>query len=309
MIRTIQTVVASETTDQLLAELRQVPGLLGLRVQRQGSVHPPGDVVSLDATNSSLHAIVRLLAGYRSGGDGELSILTTEPISAVSPSHSQWIARDSSESTWEEMQMRIGKDSNMTVNAMMVMFVAGVLAAVGISTNALHLVIAAMLIAPGFEPITRISLGLVAGGSAWRYGLADTAKGYVALLLGSALAAAALQAGNKPLGEEASYLPAEVLITYWTSITATSVLLAVLASAAGAVVIATNRAVLTSGVMVALALIPSATITAMAVVTGAFQLAGIAAVRFVIEAGLVAAMSALVFAWKRYRVQKRAALG
>lgn len=310
MVRTVQTVVSPERTDELLARLRRDSGLIGLRVQRQGSLHPPGDVISLETTNRSLHGIVRLLAEYRAGGDGELSILSTEPIGAVSSSMAQQIARDASESTWEEMQLRMGKDSNMTANSVIVMLIAGFLAAVGIATNALHLVIGAMVIAPGFEPITRIALGMVAGGPGWRHGLVDTAKGYLAVLTGAVLATLVLRAlGESPLVGEASYLPAGVLISYWTATSVTSVLVAALAGAAGAIVIATNRAVLTSGVMIALALIPSAAITGMAVVSGDFGLAGTSALRWLIEAGLVALLSVAVFAWKRARVQRRRALG
>ncbi|MBM3492617.1 MAG: hypothetical protein FJX68_19690 [Alphaproteobacteria bacterium] len=48
------------------------------------------------------------------------------------------------------MELVIGKNSNMTGNALLVMLAAGVLAAIGIATNALHIVIGAMLIAPGY---------------------------------------------------------------------------------------------------------------------------------------------------------------
>jgi hypothetical protein len=43
------------------------------------------------------------------------------------------------------MELVVAKNSNMTVDALAIMMISGVLAAIGIATNALHLVIGAML--------------------------------------------------------------------------------------------------------------------------------------------------------------------
>src|SRR5690606_12749644 len=90
------------------------------------------------------------------------SLTTTEPVSTFTPGSIPAIVRDTSESTWEEMELLIGKESNMTINALLLMGISGILAALGLATKAVHFVIGAMAIAPGFEPIVRISLGTVA---------------------------------------------------------------------------------------------------------------------------------------------------
>ncbi|NJK85467.1 MAG: hypothetical protein HC906_05360, partial [Bacteroidales bacterium] len=59
------------------------------------------------------------------------------------------IERDNSEAIWEEILMTISKDSNTTNNTLILMFLSGCLAVMGLSTNSLHIVIAGMLIAPG----------------------------------------------------------------------------------------------------------------------------------------------------------------
>lgn len=307
MARTIQIVVSSEKTDPLISELRKMPGLIGLRVQRQSSIQPPGDVISLDATNRGLHAAIRLLVAHGIADGAVSSITTADPLGVVSASMGQQITRDTSDATWEEMELLIAKSSNMTANGILIMAIAGVVAAVGIANNALHIVIGAMVIAPGFEPISRISLGLVARGRAWRHGVTDTALGYGGLMAGAALAALVLQAvGQTPLEGKPSYLAPGVLVAYWTTISASSLVLAGFAGVAGALLIATNKEVLTAGVMIALALVPTAAITAMALVSGELALGAKSASRWLLEAGLVAAMSAAVFLWKRLWVQQRA---
>jgi hypothetical protein len=77
---------------------------------------------------------------------------------------------------------------------------------------------------------------------------------------------------------------------------------------AGALLIATNRAVLTAGVMVALALVPGATIGAAAAMEGELAMAASGAARRLIEVGVVLVTSALVFQWKQSRVHRRPAM-
>lgn len=73
--------------------------------------------------------------------------------------------------------------------------------------------------------------------------------------------------------------------------------------------IATHRSVLTSGVMIALALIPSAVIFSMGLMTGRLDIAIKGLQRWLIEAGLVVTTAALVFIWKRQVVQQRKMMG
>lgn len=186
------------------------------------------------------------------------------------------------------------------------MGISGVLAAIGLATNALHLVVGAMLIAPGFEPIVRFSMGMVSRNQGWRRGLMQTAQTYAALLLGAAITAGVLRLlGTSPLGQEESYLPSSVLVSYWTSFSATTFMVSVTAGVAGAILVASNRAVLTAGVMVALALVPGTTLVASGLVGGDAGIAGRGALRWAIDVVIVAGTSLLVFAWKQVHTYRR----
>jgi uncharacterized membrane protein len=118
-------------------------------------------------------------------------------------------------------------------------------------------------------------------------------------------AALLLQAlGRSALGSEASYLPAGVLSSYWTSITAPGLVVTATASAAGAILIATDRAVLTAGVMVALALVPGAAIAGLATASGDLGLAASGALRWLLEVVIVLAASAIVLSRKKMSVHR-----
>jgi hypothetical protein len=309
MPRRVELTVEPHRTDDLVQQISGLIGTIGLQVQRGASRVPSGDVIIVDVANRTLPALLHLLASERVGLTPGASFSTSEPGCIVASSCAAAIVSDSSDVGWEEMDAVMAKNSNMTANALLVMGIAGVLATIGIATNALHIVVGAMLIAPGFQPIVRTALGVVARTSTWRLGLAHLLQGYGTLALAAAVTALVLQGLGRPaLGGEASYLPAGVLISYWTSISVPSLMVTTVAGVAGAILIATDRAVLTAGVMVALALVPGAAIAGLAIASGEPGIAASGAMRWLVEVGIVLVTSLLVLFWKRSRVHRRASL-
>lgn len=306
MPRTIDIALPAGKTDQLIEEVKKINGLIGLRVLRGASLKPEGDVLSLEITNKDLSTLMQLLSRFRMLTDGRVSITTNHPMCIISRSSQAKITSDNSEAIWEEMQATINKQSMMTLNNMLTMFLAGVIAVIGIVTNALHIVIGAMVVAPGFEPITRISLGVVSQHVDWRSGIRDTVRAYAALLSGAIVTAWVMQQVGEDLTKgDASYLPAGVLISYWTKITAYSLIINAAAAVLGALVIVTNRSILTAGVMIALALVPSTTMIGIGIVAGDWSVAGNGLLRLVTEIAIVTVFTGMIFTWKKYTVQRR----
>jgi hypothetical protein len=301
MLRTVEITVPSTKTEDVVKAIRELDGVLGLRVQRGVSMQPAGDVVSVAISNRTLHSLMHVLDAHEIGRTTASSATISEPTSLISAPQASALTRDVSEATWEEIELMIGKESNMTVNGLAVMWIAGALAALGLATSALHYVIAAMVIVPGFEPIVRIALGAITGSKAWRRGLADTLQGYAVLILGAMGTGLVM----RWLEITPAYLPAGVLISYWTTISAPSLLVSALAGFAGAVLIAIHRSILTAGVMIALALIPTAAIAGLGVAAGDLGLAGQGLLRWGIDVGLVVGTAALVFGWKLARTYRR----
>jgi uncharacterized membrane protein len=228
----------------------------------------------------------------------------------ISASAAEAISRDTTEISWEEMEYSLARESNMRPNALVTMAAAGVFAVVGIDTGALHLVLAAMLIAPGFEPIVRVALGVIARSPVWKRGLKDFASGYAALLGGAALASLALVAMGRPLpAAETAYLRAGDLAQYWSSISGPTVLVSAVAGFAGAVLVSNNRSILTAGVMIALSLVPTIAMAGMGVVAGDLRLVVQSLGVWAADVAIVFLMSLLAFAWKRHTVQHRAMMG
>lgn len=308
MARIISVTSPSEKTSTIVKDLKRVEGRFDLQVFIGVSVEPPGDVIKMTIPNTCLSEVMRILDGHNLGKSGGISLSSSEPASYVPTKSAYGLERDNNEASWEEMEMIVSNDSNTSVNTLFIMFLAGMLAAIGIATNSLHIVIGGMLVAPGFMPITRVALGFVGRNKGWYYGVFDFLKGYLVMIIAAALTAILLKVlGYEPLAGQASYfeLTNKALTGYWTTVTTTSVLASAAASAAGALLVATKKSVYTSGVMIGLALVPTATIVGMGIVTGEYTLAQKAFIRFLLDVGLVFIFSLAVFMWIRHYYHKR----
>lgn len=312
MARNIDITVSPEKTDRLLADLQEIDGLVSMRLQKGVSISPPGDVVSATVTSRSLQEVMRLLDRYELGKPAGVSTMSSEPDSLVDAKKSKELDRDWVEASWEEMETIISKDSNANTILLFLVCASGILAAVGIATNAIHVVIGGMLVAPGFMPLMRMTLGWTCQCQmVWKKGLWDFLLIYLILIVSAALTSLLLQAlGSDPLPGKADYYQlSQPLLKYWTTVTPSSVIASAAASLAGAVLIATKRSVFTSGVMIGLALVPSASIIGMALVEGDVETMGAATKRWLVDIALILGISYLFFAGiKALRHKRRIAI-
>lgn len=161
MPRTIEITLVHEKTAGLLEKLREMDGVVGISLLRSAALFPERDVLRVQATNDATHGILTVLKERKILREG--SILTSEPRSLMVSSEESEVERESNETIWEEMAFLLRRDTNFSHNFILLMFLAGGIAATGLAVNRLALIIAAMILAPGFEPLLRIPFGLVGG--------------------------------------------------------------------------------------------------------------------------------------------------
>jgi hypothetical protein len=298
-VRSIELTVHEDKTNSLLGELRSLDPI-GLRVYRGASLHPPGDQIALEVPNDDLGEVMRIADQHGLGEQHGVSLTTSVPLSVVSHAYTG-LTREAGRTTWEELELSIGEDSTMSLDRVVVMAIAGFIAGIGIVSGTLHVVIGAMVIAPGFQPFSRFVLGLINRSHAWRGGLTDVLRAYGALVAGATVAAvSSLLLGSSALDAgHPSYLASDSLVSYWTTTSWTGIAVGGVAAICGGLLISINRTVLTAGVMVALALVPSAAMVPISLVAGDPGMAGSALGRFAAEVGLVLGGSAIVFGLKR----------
>jgi hypothetical protein len=238
MPRSVEIIVPSDRTAALLGELRQHDGVFSVGLRPDGSVQPPGDIITVQCSNTAFVKLVNKLDEHDIGRAPGTSLMSTVPASYVSSLAAPVVTRDSSDSSWEEVEQMLTKESHMTASSAATMFISGFFAAAGIASGALHVVIAAMVIAPGFEPFVRIGLGAVTGSNAWRRGLTSVTVGYGFLIAGAAAAGLLLQnTGTALLSGSQAYESSAALVEHWSNFSVASVSVSVLAGIAGTLLV------------------------------------------------------------------------
>lgn len=304
MSRSIEISLPADQTKKAIAAFREIEGVIGLQVQPASSRVPEGDVISLSVTNEALHRIMEGMKDLGLRERDDVVIRSSEPLMLLRKNQNRSILRSSIESSWEEIESMIAKESNMTINGLLLMATAGFIAGIGVTTESIHLVIGAMAIAPGFLPIIRIVNGYLARMQSWRSGLTDLGLGYLALAAAAAAAALLMQIiGKDGLGDGSStYLQDGSLIAFWTTITPEGIAVSAAGALAGVILLVCNRSVLTAGVMIALALIPTAALVGVGAASGDLSAMGAGLIRWLIDVAIVALASLVILGWKKSSV-------
>jgi len=296
MARMIEAVVPSHRAERMAELLAARADVVGLSLQRGASRKPEGDIIRVHVTTDDMGNVVECLAAGGALSHGMMTIL--EPTAVLAPLAQDRVDRESNEALWEETASLIRRDTNVSVNYLTLMAASGSIAAVGLLSDTVHIVVGAMLLAPGFEPLIRIPFGLLARGqrTTWISGVRSVLAGYAALGIGAAAMALVLLAFDK--GNDGT-LDGLRWVGYWTSPSVTAPLIAVVAGVAGAMVVSSRRTLFATGVMVALALVPGISILGMGLAFGDVAMAGKGLVRWAIDAACVLLAGGTVLAVKR----------
>jgi hypothetical protein len=300
MPRTVELSVPSSKTDHVVSAIQATGQAITLSVERGASVLPPGDIVRVRATTDGARAIVGRL---RSDDLYEaLSIASTALDSLIDQRTEDALRGEAAESTWSEIAFFIRKESNPGLDYLLLMLLAGGVAAAGLWSNAPPIVIGAMLLAPALVPLLRVPFGLVGSDTQMAIqGVIATAAGYGAVLVGGFAAVLVLQA--------AAPLPWEMFRSYswvqfWSTLTPTATFIAVVAAIAGAFALSNRGVIPLSGVLIALDLVPPTSMVGMALAAGDVGFAARNAERAAVDMAVVLIVGGAVLAlerWTRHR--------
>jgi hypothetical protein len=160
--RTIEIITPASYTDELIRELEDLEQVISLNAVREGAVKPPGDVLTVHVLNYGADEVMKLADAGRQ--HGHISVSTGELTSIVDPEHEHKVANDIDEALWEEAETGLRHQSRTTANYLLLMALGGVVGASGLvmeGTSQAIAFVAASIIAPGFEPVAKIPIGLL----------------------------------------------------------------------------------------------------------------------------------------------------
>lgn len=307
MHRSVTIAVSPDATDRLTRSLHEIPGVVGLTLHRGVSLKPVGDQVVVECLNTAADDVLE--KARLAVGEGPLSVTTAEIASLTDRSVQDLIDSDSDEAVWEEMESRLLQEGSATSNFVALTAFGGVVAMAGLISDPVNQAIAlvsASVIAPGFEPLAKLPLGIVLGrGKLISTSIRAAAIGYVVLGLAAALTLWLLvNAGHASVSDFTDNSQVQKLST----ISPIDVLISAGGALAGMTMVAAFRHDVLPGALMALMLIPAVAMVGGALALGQTDLAIGGLKRAGIDMGLMIAAGVLVFTIKRMTVHRRRSL-
>jgi hypothetical protein len=304
--RTIEITVPPAYTDTLIHELEQLEDVINLSIVREGSIKPPGDVLTVHALNRGADEVLKLADGARE--QGQVSVTTGELSSIIDPEHERKVANDVDEALWEEAETSLRHQSQITPNYVALMALGGVIAATGFvaesSTSQTLSFVAAAIVAPGFDPLAKIPLGLAL--RRWdvaRSGLKSAGIGYLALALSAALAFLLLYLTGVATVEQFVGDPEVDTLAHPTL---RDVLMSACGAVAGVIMMLSYRLNLIPGALIALEIIEASAMVGVALAAWDPQLIYEGLERFGLDVLLIIVAGLIVVSLKQVFFHRRA---
>lgn len=304
MQRTFNVSLTGDRTDRLIAQLQPIDEVVGISLQRGGSLKPVGDLLTLSVLNRGSDDVLRRIADTCAGTP--YSIATSEQTSQIDPTQADVVIEDYDEAIWEEMETGLRHNGHITSNYLVLMGIGGVVAAVGLvsepAPQAMAFV-AAAVIAPGFDPLAKMALGITLRKPAiiWR-GLLSTLAGYSVLIVLAGLAFWIMQQTG---GTSVEGFTENSEVKALAEPTTRELLLSICGSLAGGVMVASYRESFIAGALMALAFIHAAAMIGVGTACGEWHYALEGLERFALDMVLIIGGCWLVFALKQALVHKR----
>ncbi|MEO6208260.1 MAG: DUF389 domain-containing protein [Candidatus Limnocylindrales bacterium] len=304
----LRILVPAELTPAVQALLHGEPGAVHLSVVRGAAFDPSGDLIEADVEHASLTALVSRLEdlGVHERGSLSFSDVIDARSSAADTARRLTRSVGSELISWDEVAARTRDDTLVTPAYLLLMTIAGVIAAGGILTNNELLIVGAMIVSPDYGPLAGFCVAALAGppvrarSSAW------------ALLVGFMVAAgsAAVVAGAAAIGSlvPALYVAGDRPVTELIAEpNAASLLVALAAGVAGMIALGQAKSGAVVGVLVSVTTIPAAANVGVALALGNLDEAYGAVAQLLINlAGLV--IAGVGSLWIGRRLSRRRAI-
>jgi uncharacterized hydrophobic protein (TIGR00271 family) len=265
----LRLIVPNDVVPSVLAMLRDAPEVTNLWHVPGAAVEPAGDLMSCDVAKEEGSRILQRLRGLGLDRRGSIA------VEAVDVSISD-VARDAERAApgspadavvWEEVESRLSESAVLSVSFLLLITIATMIAAIGIITDSIVLIIGAMVVGPEYGPLAGICVALSEGrprlaGRSFR----ALAIGFpVAIVLAALLTLSLVGTGIAP----ATLLPTEHELTLFISQPNWySLIVAFLAGTAGMLALVSAKSGALIGVLISVTTIPAAANVGVAVAYG-----------------------------------------
>jgi len=252
-------VVAPHARSQAVLELLEGDPSVANLIHLPGAARAPeGDVVLCDVAREEASVVLERLRELGIERDGSVAVEQVDvSLSRVADDAVRAAAGSPVDAVvWEEVVARTDEEAELSVSFLVFMALATLIAAVGILTDSVILIIGAMIVGPEFGPLAGVCVALVQG----RLDLAR--RSFRALLVGFPIgmtAALVLAAATRAAGTAPDRLGGANRETFFIAHpNSWSVIVALLAGCAGVLSLTSAKSGALIGVLVSVTTIPAA---------------------------------------------------
>ena len=155
--------VPAEHTEDVLAALRNCPGLATLAVLREASILPDGDIVLAELARESVDEVVRALCDLDVDSYGAISIsdVGTSISDAADKAELEAPGEGQDAVIWEEVVRNADDQSRLTWTFVAFLVISTLIASIAIVVDSAVLLIGAMVLGPEFGPIAAMCVAVV----------------------------------------------------------------------------------------------------------------------------------------------------
>jgi uncharacterized hydrophobic protein (TIGR00271 family) len=266
----LRAVCPPDQTAQALEILRAHAGTAHLVVHRGVAVSPEGDLVEADIAREAADEIVEALCVLELDHTGGITLeaLDTALSDAADEAEEAAPGEGADAVVWQELLSRTGEESRLNVTFLAFLTIACLLAAVGVLTDSAVTIVGAMVVGPEFGPLAALAVGLVL-----RHRQLVRQAG-VALAIGFPLAMVVTLGGallvrvTDVFGAQAFELKRHNEVDFVFSVGVPSLVVAMLAGAAGMLAMTSAKSAALVGVFISVTTVPAAGYAVVAAVAG-----------------------------------------
>ena len=159
----LRIVVPSHQTDHVVELLEHTPSACNLIVLAGAARKPEGDVLLVDIAREEASVVISDLRELEVDREGSIAIedIDSQISEAATRAEKAAAGLPSDAVVWEEVEARTSENVELSASFLAFMVLAMLIAAVGILTDQLLLIIGAMVVGPEFGPIAGLSVAIV----------------------------------------------------------------------------------------------------------------------------------------------------
>ena len=252
-------VAPGELAERVLALLERWPAVLNVVRLPDAARRPRGDIIVFDVPREDASVLVADLRDLGIERDGTISIQEIQSAPSRLAQQAIAAARGSPADAvvWEEVEQRTSESAELSGSFVAFMVIATLIAAVGILTDSVVLIIGAMVVGPEFGPLAGVCIAIVERRLPLaRRSLTALAFGFataIAVTLVATVVFRALDLAPDALGAVSH--PTTLFISEPSTF---SVIVALLAGVAGVLSLTTAKSGALIGVLISVTTIPAA---------------------------------------------------